>query len=53
MQQQSPLSREPSDVNVRQEAQLSPSDRAMRRVTRNLASYHAAVQKLAYLYDNS
>jgi len=53
MQQQSTLSREPSDVNVRQEAQLSPSDRAMRRVTRNLASYHAAVQKLAYLYDKS
>jgi len=29
-----------------QEAQLSPSDHAMRRVNRNLANYHATVQKL-------
>jgi len=29
-----------------QEAQLSPSDRAMRLVISNLANYHAAVQKL-------
>ena len=29
-----------------QEAQLSPSDRAMRLVSSNLASYHATVQKL-------
>ena len=29
-----------------QEAQLSPSDRAMRLVSSNLANYHAAVQKL-------
>jgi len=32
-------------VNFRQEAQLSPSDCAMRRVSRNLANYHATVQK--------
>jgi len=31
---------------VEQEAQLSPSDRAMRLVTSNLASCHAKVQKL-------
>ena len=31
---------------VLQEAQLSPSDRAMRRVSRNLANYHTTVQKL-------
>ena len=31
---------------VEQEAQLSPSDRAMRLVSSNLASYHATVQKL-------
>jgi len=31
---------------VRQEAQLSPMDRAMRRVNRNLANCHATVQKL-------
>ena len=30
----------------RQEAQLSPSDRAMRLVSSNLANYHATVQKL-------
>jgi len=30
----------------RQEAQLSPSDRAMRLVSSNLADYHATVQKL-------
>ena len=29
-----------------QEAQLSPSDRAMRLVSSNLASSHATVQKL-------
>jgi len=29
-----------------QEAQLSPSDRAMCHVSRNLANYHATVQKL-------
>ena len=29
-----------------QEAQLSPSDRAMRLVSRNLANYHETVQKL-------
>ena len=29
-----------------QEAQLSPSDRAMRLVSSNLASCHATVQKL-------
>jgi len=31
---------------VKQEAQLSPSDRAMRIVSSNLANYHATVQKL-------
>jgi len=31
---------------VKQEAQLSPSDRAMRLVSRNLANCHATVQKL-------
>ena len=31
---------------ARQEAQLSPSDRAMRLVSSNLANYHATVQKL-------
>ena len=30
----------------RQEAKLSPSDRAMRLVSSNLANYHARVQKL-------
>jgi len=30
----------------RQETQLSPSDRAMRLVSTNLANYHATVQKL-------
>jgi len=30
----------------RQEAQLSPSDRAMRLVISNFANYHATVQKL-------
>ena len=33
-------------VWLRQEAQLSPSDRAMRLVSSNLANYHATVQKL-------
>ena len=33
-------------VNSRQEAQLSPSDRAMRLVSSNLVNYHATVQKL-------
>jgi len=37
-------------VNVKQEAQLSPSDRAMRLVSSNLADYHATLQKL---YDKS
>ena len=31
---------------MEQEAQLSPSDRAMRLVSSNLASCHATVQKL-------
>ena len=30
----------------KQEAQLSPSERAMRLVSSNLANYHATVQKL-------
>ena len=30
----------------KQEAQLSPSDRAMRLVSSNLANYHATVQRL-------
>ena len=30
----------------RQEAQLWPSDRAMRLVSSNLANYHATVQKI-------
>jgi len=30
----------------KQESQLSPSDRAMRLVSSNLANYHATVQKL-------
>ena len=33
-------------VGLRQEAQLSPRDRAMRRVNWNLANCHATVQKL-------
>jgi len=33
-------------IVYKQEAQLSPSDRAMRRVSWNLANYHATVQKL-------
>jgi len=33
-------------TNYRQEAQLSPRDRAMRRVSWNLANCHATVQKL-------
>ena len=35
-----------SSCQISQEAQLSPSDRAMRLVSSNLASYHATVQKL-------
>ena len=35
-----------SIVRERQEAQLSPSDRAMRLVSSNLANYHATVQRL-------
>jgi len=31
---------------TQQEAQLSPSDRAMRLVSSNLANYHATAQKL-------
>jgi len=40
--------------HCKQEAQLSPSDRAMRIVSSklNLANYHAAVQKL-YTYTTS
>jgi len=34
------------EPKTEQEAQLSPSDRAMRLVSRNLANYHATVQKL-------
>ena len=34
------------NAKVEQEAQLSPSDRAMRLVSSNLANYHATVQKL-------
>ena len=41
------------DSGRRQEAQLSPSDRAMRLVSSNLASCHATVQKLLSLYDES
>ena len=33
-------------MHMHQEAQLSPSDRAMRLVSSNLANYHATVQKL-------
>jgi len=33
-------------LETEQEAQLSPSDRAMRLVSSNLANYHATVQKL-------
>ena len=36
----------------RQEAELSPRDRAMRRVSCNLANCQATVQK-NYLYDKS
>jgi len=35
-----------SQSSGRQEAQQSPSDRAMRLVSSNLANYHATVQKL-------
>jgi len=38
--------REREKLNTKQEAQLSPRDRAMRRVSWNLASCHATVQKL-------
>ena len=38
---------------IRQEAQLSPSDRAMRLVSSNLANYHATVQKLLRAYTTS
>ena len=34
------------DNSIGQEAQLSPSDRAMRLVSSNIANYHATVQKL-------
>ena len=34
------------NFQLEQEAQLSPSDRAMRLVSSNLANYHATVQKL-------
>ena len=33
-------------IYFKQEAQVSPSDRAMRPVSSNLANYHATVQKL-------
>jgi len=33
-------------LGLKQEAQLSPSDRAMCLVSSNLANYHATVQKL-------
>jgi len=33
-------------LKLKQEAQLSPSDRAMRLVSSNLANYHATLQKL-------
>ena len=33
-------------IHYNQEAQLSPSDRAMRLLSSNLANYHATVQKL-------
>jgi len=33
-------------ADCQQEAQLSPSDRAMRLVSSNLANYHATEQKL-------
>ena len=36
----------PGDHIFEQEAQLSPSDPAMRLVSSNLANYHATVQKL-------
>ena len=36
----------PQSLFYQQEAQLSPSDRAMRLVSSNLANYHATVQKL-------
>ena len=39
-------SRRPSKNQKSQEAQLSPSDRAMRLVSSNLPNYHATVQKL-------
>jgi len=35
-----------SSKQHKQESQLSPSDRAMRLVSSNLANYHATVQKL-------
>ena len=35
------------NANSLQEAQLSPSDRAMRLVSSNLANCHATVQKLS------
>jgi len=43
-----PRSAQPSVFRgtVKQEAQLSPSDRAMRLVSSNLANCHATVQKL-------
>jgi len=38
-------------IYTQQEAQLSPSNRAMRLVSYNLANFHATVQN--YLYDKS
>jgi len=35
-----------SEMEIGQVAQLSPSDRAMRLVSSNLANYHATVKKL-------
>ena len=41
-----PETRTESSYVIRQEAQLSPKDRAMRRVIGNIANCHATVQKL-------
>ena len=41
-----PVESDPVRMRDRQEAQLSPSDRAMRLVSSNLANCHATLQKL-------
>jgi len=46
MTQQELPSESGADSELKQEAQISPSDRAMRLVSSNLANYHATVQKL-------